>query len=79
VKRDLRADGSLGEKLQPFLPRLTGPFGIGNRTFSVADSTRVDFATVATSQPRRLLAQVWYPAEASEALRLPPVLDLLVR
>jgi hypothetical protein len=73
MKTYLRADGSLGEKLQPFLPGPSGPFGIGTRTFSVVDSTRVDFATVSSSKPRRLLAQVWYPAKASGVLS--PLID----
>lgn len=61
------------EELQSFLPGPAGPFGIGTRTFSVEDPTRIDFAVVDGIRSRRLLAQVWYPAETCEELS--PLID----
>lgn len=59
----------------PRLPRPSGPFPIGTRTFVISDPERLEEyglpdpvggEEIEPSEPRRLVVQVWYPAAAEE-------------
>lgn len=44
-----------------FLPRLTGPYGVGVRTMHLVDQTRPENFTNDTDDFREMMIQVWYP------------------
>lgn len=50
----------------PILPIPAGPYKIGTITWQFNDSTRMDPYAPAPDQPRKIMLQVWYPAEAKE-------------
>ena len=57
---------ALGVLVRVTLPTLypgdpTGPFGIGTATYAWTDHEREEIFTTQTGDPRRLMAQVWYP------------------
>ena len=59
------------------LPTPTGPHPVGTATFYWVDRSRQEVATADPDDLRQVVAQVWYPAEASAAATTPyfPRLD----
>jgi dienelactone hydrolase len=47
----------------PRLPRPTGPYAIGTRSFYLVDGSRSDIFSENGGEPRELMVQVWYPAQ----------------
>ncbi len=45
------------------MPKPTGPYPVGVRTFTLEDSSRMGVMEADDSQPRRLLLRAWYPAQ----------------
>src|SRR5690242_4349400 len=52
------------------LPVPTGPYSIGYHRFEWTDSSRIDSLS-AISQKRRLISELWYPAEPSAGPAIP--------
>ncbi len=51
----------------PELPRPTGPYAVGTRSFQLLDIERDEvYGGVPEGTPRRIMAQVWYPATVEE-------------
>jgi hypothetical protein len=46
-----------------FLPRLTGPYGVGVRTMHLVDHSRLENFTNDSSDFREMMIQVWYPID----------------
>ena len=46
----------------PRLPRPTGPYAVGTRSFYLVDGARTDIFSEDGAARRELMAQVWYPA-----------------
>jgi hypothetical protein len=64
-----QAQGTLG--------RPTGPYRIGTTRIVAVDSSRSGVPAAGTSEPRRLIVQVWYPAQPTgRERRAPYVLEL---
>ena len=57
------------------LPALTGPYKVGTETREITDWSRRDPFSPRPADPRRLMIQFWYPAEASARGRLAPYRD----
>jgi dienelactone hydrolase len=49
-----------------FLPRLTGPFGVGVRTMHLVDMSRPENFTTDPSDFREMMIQLWYPLETTD-------------
>lgn len=47
----------------PRLPRPTGPYAVGTRSFYLVDAARTDIFGENEASPRELMVQVWYPAK----------------
>ena len=47
------------------LPKPTGPFKIGTTIFHWTDTTRTEWLTEETDDLRKMMVQLWYPAENS--------------
>ncbi|HYZ92288.1 MAG TPA: alpha/beta fold hydrolase [Actinomycetota bacterium] len=45
------------------IPRPTGPFAVGRRSFGWIDRSRPELHTAATSDKRAVVGQIWFPAE----------------
>ena len=56
------------------LPKPTGPYGVGTTRFHWTDSTRGEPFTPDPADHRRLLVEVWYPAEVRDGIRPVPYL-----
>jgi predicted dienelactone hydrolase len=56
----------------PRLPAPTGPYPVGTLTLDLTDLSRSDPYAPDPAAPRRLMVQVWYPAEAQADLPLAP-------
>lgn len=50
------------------LPRPSGPYPVGVRTFELSDKSRRGLLGAAPGAPRRLLVRVWYPAASVTSL-----------
>jgi len=52
-------------KLLPFddLPEPAGPYAVGTQTFTWQDNSREEAFTAESGDKRRLVVQIWYPAE----------------
>jgi hypothetical protein len=50
-----------------FLPKPTGPYGIGIKTFHLIDSSRPENFTADTTDVRELMMQLWYPIQNNTA------------
>jgi hypothetical protein len=46
-----------------FLPKLTGPYGVGVRTIHLVDHSRLENFTNDSNDFREMMIQVWYPIE----------------
>ena len=44
------------------LPKPSGPYAVGVRTFELDDTARPGVFAAAAGEPRRLLVRIWYPA-----------------
>jgi predicted dienelactone hydrolase len=53
----------------PSLPEPTGPYQVGTRTFYLVDASRQEIYAGKTGEPRRLMLQVWYPANPAPGSR----------
>ncbi|MFO7684390.1 MAG: hypothetical protein R6X34_30535 [Chloroflexota bacterium] len=63
----------------PRLPKPTGPYAVGTRTFHLIDTTRSEIFSADKNEPRELMVQVWYPAvKPAKAKRAPFVADFKV-
>lgn len=51
------------------LPKPTGAYAVGVRTFELADTSRPGVFSAEPTEPRRLLARVWYPATPGKDAR----------
>ncbi|RPI28574.1 MAG: hypothetical protein EHM70_16595 [Chloroflexota bacterium] len=49
----------------PRLPRPTGPYAVGSYSTVLVDTSRQEIYSDNPSDPRRIILQVWYPAEES--------------
>jgi predicted dienelactone hydrolase len=56
------------------LPKPTGPYRVGTTRFHWTDSTRGEPFTPDPADHRRLLVEVWYPAEVPDGIRPVPYL-----
>jgi predicted dienelactone hydrolase len=54
------------------LPKPSGKFPVGVRSFEIVDASRPGVFLAKPGQPRRLLVRVWYPAGAVSGLRQRP-------
>ncbi len=52
----------------PVLPRPTGPFAIGTTSLVLTDPIRTELYGGAEGDPRRIMAQIWYPAVPMEEI-----------
>ncbi|NHZ72075.1 MAG: hypothetical protein GWP17_03205 [Aquificales bacterium] len=60
----------------PKLPKPTGPYAVGTRTFHLVDAARSEIFSERKTEPRELMVQVWYPAEKpAKGKRAPFVAD----
>lgn len=50
----------------PKLPKPTGPYTVGTRTYHMVDTSRTEQFSDDKNEPRELMVQVWYPAEKPE-------------
>ena len=63
----------------PHLPKPTGRYTVGTRTFYVVDTARSDVFETNGRNPRELMLQVWYPAErVAKARRAPFIADFKI-
>ncbi|MBK6328868.1 MAG: hypothetical protein IPF56_23475 [Chloroflexi bacterium] len=63
----------------PNLPKPTGRYAIGTRTFYVVDTSRSDVFDANQAGPRELMFQVWYPAvRTPKARRAPFIADFKI-
>ena len=56
----------------PKLPRPTGPYAVGTRTFHLVDTSRPERFSENKTEPRELMVQVWYPAQKPATGKLAP-------
>ena len=56
----------------PNLPKPTGRYAVGTRTFYAVDRARPDVFSEGGRAPRELMFQVWYPAEKTPKVRRAP-------
>ncbi|MFQ6613298.1 MAG: alpha/beta hydrolase family protein [Fidelibacterota bacterium] len=66
------------------IPRLTlpdpgGPFPVGTETVTLTDSSRAEWFTEDPKDKRRLMVQIWYPAQSVAGLSPEPYLDHMDR
>ncbi len=56
-------------KLLPLdnLPEPTGPYAVGTQTFTWQDNNREEAFTSAVDDKRRIVVQIWYPAEQADS------------
>ncbi len=54
---------------------LTGPYRVGTVTLHWVDTTRSEIYSGRANEPRELMAQIWYPAEAAATATTTPWLD----
>ncbi len=59
----------------PQLPQPTGPYAVGTATFYWEDPTRPEVYSDEPGAVRRLMVQVWYPADPHSGAALAPYLD----
>lgn len=57
----------------PRFPQPTGPYGIGARVYDWTDASRAEPFTAVRSDHRRLVVQIWYPADGQGPAR--PYID----
>ncbi len=53
----------------PRLPHPNGPYAVGTLSFAATDAARDEIFTAAPDDKRRVMVQVWYPAEAQPGAR----------
>lgn len=58
----------------PSVPKPSGPFSIGTTTLALTDQSRRELYS-GKDEPRRLMAQVWYPASPSPEDQLAPWME----
>ena len=56
----------------PKLPKPTGPYAVGTRTFHLIDTARTEQFSERKTEPRELMVQVWYPAAKPATGKLAP-------
>ena len=56
----------------PHLPRPSGRYAVGTRTFYLVDPARSDVFAPDQAEPRELMVQVWYPAQKTAKARHAP-------
>ena len=61
----------------PSLPDPDGPYSIGTTSFYWVDETRVETLSPTPAGERRIMVQVWYPAEETPGVGLAPYMDQL--
>ncbi len=54
------------------LPKPSGPYAVGVRTFELTDASRPGVLAAKPNEPRRLLVRVWYPAGDVTSLKPRP-------
>ena len=47
----------------PRTPKPTGPYAVGTTSFMLVDETREELYAEKAGEPRRIMVQIWYPAE----------------
>ncbi len=57
----------------PKLPKPTGAYAVGTRTFHLVDTTRTEIFSEHKTEPRELMVQVWYPAAKASQRQAGPV------
>ncbi len=57
------------------LPKPTGPFKIGTTIFHWTDTTRTEWFTEEPDDLRKMMIQLWYPAENSSSNKVSPYID----
>ncbi len=53
------------------LPKPTGPYPLGVRTFELTDTSRLGVMEADDSEPRRILLRAWYPAQRAGESPMP--------
>lgn len=59
----------------PVLPGSDGPYAVGTRSFLLVDNGRAELYGDTAGQPRRIMAQIWYPTDDTRGLREAPYID----
>ena len=59
----------------PSLPEPTGPYSVGVTSFEWVDDTRLETLAPETSENRKIMVQVWYPAEIDSDSQLAPYME----
>ncbi len=59
----------------PRLNKPDGPYPVGTRTFELVDTSRSDPYAPQADQPRRLLLQLWYPAQQAPGSSTAPWME----
>lgn len=57
------------------LPRLTGRYQVGTRTYSFTDNQRLEVFTPDPNDRRQVVFQVWYPTDSVEGATRAPYMD----
>lgn len=53
----------------PVLPVSDGPYAVGTRSFMLVDDGRAELYGETAGQPRRFMAQIWYPTDDTRGLQ----------
>jgi pimeloyl-ACP methyl ester carboxylesterase len=59
----------------PRLPALSGPYQVGTFSMMLTDTSRKEIYSGNPSDPRRIMVQVWYPAEPAPGSKTAPWMD----
>jgi len=59
----------------PQTPAPTGPYPVGTFSLMLVDESRLELYSKASDEPRRIMLQVWYPAEVSKSSEIAPWMD----
>lgn len=59
----------------PVLPGASGPYAVGTRSFMLVDDGRTELYGETAGQPRRFMAQIWYPTDDTRDLQEAPYID----
>ncbi|MFC2065375.1 hypothetical protein ACFLXB_09810 [Chloroflexota bacterium] len=59
----------------PRLPEASGPYQVGTFSFMLTDDSRFELYSGINSEPRKIMVQVWYPAEPSSGDTMAPWME----
>ena len=61
----------------PSLPKPTGPYSVGTTSFAWTDENRIETLTPNPVENRKIMIQVWYPADETDNAVLAPYMEQL--